>query len=71
MKTALLADLATFVAIVEHGSFSTTADIGGATPSAMSRCVSRLGQEMDCKLLHRTTRKLALTENGKSVYERQ
>ncbi|MCI1900924.1 MAG: LysR family transcriptional regulator [Enterobacter sp.] len=69
MKPALLPDLATFVAIVEHGSFSTAARIGGATPSAMSRCVSRLEQEMGCKLLHRTTRKLALTETGKSVYE--
>lgn len=69
MKPALLPDLATFVAIEEHGSFSTAARIGGATPSAMSRCVSRLEQEMGCKLLHRTTRKLALTETGKSVYE--
>lgn len=69
MKPALLPDLATFVTIVEHGNFSTVARITGATPSAISRCVSRLEQEMGTKLLHRTTRKLALTETGKSVYE--
>ncbi|HGA2726416.1 TPA: LysR family transcriptional regulator [Enterobacter hormaechei] len=69
MKPALLPDLATFVTIVEHGNFSTAARITGATPSAISRCVSRLEQEMGTKLLHRTTRKLALTETGKSVYE--
>lgn len=69
MKPALLPDLATFVAIVEHGNFSTVARITGATPSAISRCVSRLEKEMGCKLLNRTTRKLALTETGKSVYE--
>lgn len=69
MKPALLPDLATFVTIVEHGNFSTAARITGATPSAISRCVSRLEQEMGSKLLHRTTRKLALTETGKSVYE--
>ena len=69
MKPALLPDLATFVTIVEHGNFSTAARITGATPSAISRCVSRLEKEMGCKLLHRTTRKLALTETGKSVYE--
>ena len=69
MKATLIPDLATFVAIVEHESFSAAARIIGATPSAMSRCVSRLEQEMGGKLLHRTTRKLALTETGKSVYE--
>lgn len=69
MKPALLPDLATFVSIVEHGNFSTAARIAGATPSAISRCVSRLEKEMGCKLLNRTTRKLALTETGKSVYE--
>lgn len=69
MKPALLPDLATFVTIVEQGNFSTAARLTGATPSAISRCVSRLEKEMGCKLLHRTTRKLALTVTGKSVYE--
>lgn len=69
MNPLLLPDLATFVVIIEQGSFSAAARINGATPSAISRCVSRLEQEMGCKLLHRTTRKLALTETGRTVYE--
>jgi DNA-binding transcriptional LysR family regulator len=44
MNTTLLPDLATFVLIVDQGSFSAAARISGATPSAMSRCVSRLEQ---------------------------
>ena len=69
MNLLLLPDLATFVTIIEQGSFSAAARANGATPSAVSRCVSRLEQEMGCKLLHRTTRKLALTETGRAVYE--
>ena len=69
MNTTLLPDLATFVLIVDQGSFSGAARIAGATPSAMSRCVSRLEQALGNKLLHRTTRKLRLSESGRSVYE--
>lgn len=69
MNLSLLPDLALFVQIVEQGSFSAVARQAGATPSAISRSVSRLEQEMGCKLLHRTTRKLRLSEPGKTVYE--
>lgn len=69
MNLSLLPDLATFVLIVEQGSFSAAARVSGATPSALSRSVSRLERELGSKLLHRTTRKLALSETGKHVYE--
>jgi Transcriptional regulator len=69
MNPALLPDLATFVLIIDQGSFSAAAKISGATPSAISRSVSRLEQALGSKLLHRTTRKLALSETGKMVYE--
>lgn len=69
MNLSLLPDLALFVQIVEQGSFSAVARQAGATPSAISRSVSRLEQEMGCKLLHRTTRKLRLSDAGKMVYE--
>jgi DNA-binding transcriptional LysR family regulator len=69
MNLTLLPDLATFVVIVEQGSFSAAARITGATPSAISRSVSRLEREMGCKLLHRTTRKLALSDTGKTVHQ--
>lgn len=69
MNPNLLPDLATFVLIIDQGSFSAAAKITGATPSAISRSVSRLEQALGSKLLHRTTRKLALTDTGKMVYE--
>ncbi len=69
MNLTLLPDLGTFVLIVEQGSFSAAARLSGATPSAISRSVSRLERELGSKLLHRTTRKLALSETGKMVYE--
>lgn len=69
MNLSLLPDLALFVQIVDQGSFSAVARQAGTTPSAISRSVSRLEQEMGCKLLHRTTRKLRLSDAGKTVYE--
>lgn len=69
MNPNLLPDLATFVLIIDQGSFTAAAKAAGSTPSAISRSVSRLEQALGSKLLHRTTRKLALSETGKMVYE--
>lgn len=69
MNPNLLPDLATFVLIIDLGSFTAAAKATGATPSAISRSVSRLKQALGSKLLHRTTRKLALSDTGKMVYE--
>ncbi|XXD11316.1 LysR family transcriptional regulator [Klebsiella sp. R445] len=68
MNLNLLPDLALFVQIVDHGSFSAVARLNGVTPSAISRSVSRLEHEMGCKLLQRSTRKLRLSDAGESVY---
>lgn len=68
MNLSLLPDLALFVQIVEQGSFSAVARLTGTTPSAVSRSVSRLEREMGSKLLHRSTRKLRLSDAGKTVY---
>ena len=69
MNPNLLPDLATFVLIIDQGSFTAAAKATGATPSAISRSVSRLERALGSKLLHRTTRKLALSDTGKMVYE--
>ena len=68
MNLSLLPDLALFVQIVEQGSFSAVARLTGTTPSAVSRSVSRPEREMGSKLLHRSTRKLRLSDAGKTVY---
>ena len=64
MNPNLLPDLATFVLIIDQGSFSAAAKASGATPSAISRSASRLEKALGSKLLHRTTRTMKLTEQG-------
>ncbi|MBS0343402.1 MAG: LysR family transcriptional regulator, partial [Proteobacteria bacterium] len=41
----------------------------GLTPSAVSRALAELEQALGATLLHRSTRRLQLTEDGKLVYE--
>lgn len=64
----LLQEMATFVKVVETGSFSETARQLGTTPSAISRAISRLEKALATRLLQRTTRKLRLSESGEQVY---
>lgn len=59
-----------FVQVVELGSFSRAADALGITPSALSKLVNRLEQRLGVRLLHRTTRKLALTSEGELYFPR-
>ena len=69
MNFALLPDIAVFVQVVESGSFSDAARRLGSTPSSVSRSVSRLERQLGSKLLHRTTRKLRLSEAGSEVFQ--
>lgn len=66
----LLAEMATFVKVVETGNFSETARQLGLSPSAVSRSISRLEQALGTRLLQRTTRKLRLSESGEEVFKR-
>ena len=53
-----------FVRVVEMGSFSAAARELGMTPSNVSRQIANLEIELGARLLHRTTRKLSLSEAG-------
>jgi DNA-binding transcriptional LysR family regulator len=64
-----LAAMATFVRVVEAGSFSAVAHESGATQSAVSKQVAALERELGARLLTRTTRSLALTEEGARYFE--
>ncbi|MBF6027148.1 LysR family transcriptional regulator [Pseudomonas sp. P115] len=66
----LLGEMATFVKVVETGSFSQAARQMGASPSAVSRSISRLEKALATRLLQRTTRKLRLSEGGEEVFKR-
>lgn len=59
----------TFVRVVETGSFSKVAHESNSTQSAVSKQVAALERELDAKLLTRTTRALALTEEGARYFE--
>ncbi|MET0208790.1 MAG: LysR family transcriptional regulator, partial [Burkholderiaceae bacterium] len=56
--------MAIFAAVVQHGSMSGAARALGMSPSAVSQQVRLLEQAGGVTLLHRSTRKLALTEAG-------
>ncbi len=62
--------MAFFARVVESGSFSDAARSLGVSKSAVSARVSRLEERLGVRLLHRTTRKLALTADGVRLYER-
>ncbi|RKP53380.1 LysR family transcriptional regulator [Pararobbsia silviterrae] len=59
----------TFVRVVEAGSFSAVAHETNTTQSAISKQVAGLERELQAKLLTRTTRSLALTEEGARYFE--
>lgn len=58
------------VKVVESGSFSAAARAMGVSKGYISQRISRLEERLGVRLLHRTTRKLSLTELGNLYYER-
>lgn len=59
----------TFVRVVEAGSFSAVADESNTTQSAVSKQIAALERELGAQLLMRTTRSLALTEEGTRYFD--
>jgi DNA-binding transcriptional LysR family regulator len=56
--------LIVFSTVIDTGSFSAAAERLGQTPSGVSRTISRLEDQLGITLMHRTTRRLQLTEEG-------
>ena len=63
-----LKPLAVFAEVVDAGSMSAAARRLGMSPSAVSQTIRTLEQHGGVTLLHRSTRKLALTEAGERYY---
>jgi DNA-binding transcriptional LysR family regulator len=64
-----LADIAIFAAVIREGSFTRAAEKLELSTSQVSKCVNRLERNLGARLLHRTTRRLRLTEAGSALYE--
>ena len=62
--------MAIFVAVVQHGSMSGAARALGLSTSAVSQQVRKLESDGGVTLLHRSTRQLALTEEGQRYHAR-
>jgi DNA-binding transcriptional LysR family regulator len=65
-----LAAMATFVRVVDAGSLSGAARSLPSSLTSVSRQISALEQRFGTRLLLRTTRRLALTDDGRMLYER-
>lgn len=66
----LLNDMALFVEVAHTRSFRRAADATGVPNSTLSRRISALEKAIGLRLLHRTTRRVELTEAGQLYYER-
>jgi len=64
-----LTDIAVFVRIVERGSFTLAAQDLSLSRAVASKYVTRLEKRLGARLLHRTTRRLSLTEAGAALFE--
>lgn len=63
-------EMQTFNAVVDAGSFVKAADALDLSKAAVSRYVVDMETRLGVRLLHRTTRKLSLTEEGQVFYAR-
>ncbi|MCD9087007.1 LysR family transcriptional regulator [Stenotrophomonas sp. SY1] len=65
-----LNDVALFVQVVKAGSFAEAARRIGIPSNTASRRIQQLEEQLGLRLLHRSTRKLTLTDAGETLYAR-
>jgi len=69
LQSQHMADLLVFVKVVEASGFTAAAMALGLGKSAVSKQVQRLERNLGATLLHRTTRRMTVTEAGRVLYE--
>ena len=62
-------DLQVFCEVVRTLNFSQAAQRLGASPAYITKRIQTLETQLECKLFHRSTRHVSLTEQGEQVYE--
>jgi len=65
----LLAGITVLAAVVQGRSFVRAGEALGITTSGVSRSIARLEERLGIRLLDRTPRSVALTDEGKRFYE--
>ncbi|GGP60091.1 LysR family transcriptional regulator [Shewanella saliphila] len=59
-----------FLTVVQEGAFTKAADKLAVSPQLVSKYISALEKSLQTRLLHRTTRRLSLTQAGSDYYQR-
>src|ERR1700757_1422849 len=59
-----------FATVVGQGSFTRAADKLDTSPANVTRYVNELEESLGARLLNRTSRRLSLTETGRTLYDR-
>ncbi|MCU4119097.1 LysR family transcriptional regulator [Variovorax sp. N23] len=65
-----LTGIVAFARAASHGSFTAAARSLSVSPSAVSKTIQRLEQQLGLRLFTRTTRSLTLTPEGRELHER-
>lgn len=62
-------EMQALVLVATHGSLSAAARVEGVTPAIMARRLDALEERLGSRLIHRTTRRVSLTESGQNYLE--
>ena len=65
----LLTDLRVFTLVARRAGFAAVAQELGVSPAYVSKRIALLEQNLNVVLLHRTTRRVTITEEGERIYE--
>jgi DNA-binding transcriptional LysR family regulator len=65
-----IAAMNAFVRVVEAGTFTKAAETLDMPNASLTRLIQKLEEELEVRLLHRTTRSVTVTPEGALYYER-
>ena len=65
-----LASMRAFQKVIDEGGFAAAARALDMSPAVVTRLVADLEEHLGTRLLHRTTRRVSLTDAGESYLER-